>query len=40
VHVIDGELLARYDPHDVMFFNANTPKEYERARQLLGEQPC
>jgi hypothetical protein len=21
----------------VMFFNANTPEEYERARQLLGE---
>jgi molybdenum cofactor guanylyltransferase len=40
VRVIDGELLARYDPHDVMFFNANTPEEYERARQMLGEPAC
>jgi molybdenum cofactor guanylyltransferase len=40
VHVIDGELLAHYDPPDVMFFNANTPEEYEQARRLLGEQPC
>jgi molybdopterin-guanine dinucleotide biosynthesis protein A len=37
VRVIDGELLARYDPHDVMFFNANTPEEYEKARQMLGK---
>jgi molybdopterin-guanine dinucleotide biosynthesis protein A len=36
VRVIEGELLTRYDPHDVMFFNANTPEEYERARQMLG----
>ncbi|MDQ3829842.1 MAG: molybdenum cofactor guanylyltransferase, partial [Candidatus Tectomicrobia bacterium] len=35
VRIIEGELLTRYDPHDVMFFNANTPEEYERARQLL-----
>ncbi len=35
VRVIEGELLTRYDPHNVMFFNANTPEEYERARQLL-----
>jgi molybdopterin-guanine dinucleotide biosynthesis protein A len=37
VRVIEGDLLARYDPHDVMFFNANTPEEYERARRMLGE---
>jgi molybdopterin-guanine dinucleotide biosynthesis protein A len=37
VRVIEGEVLARYDPHDVMFFNANTPEEYERARRLLEE---
>jgi len=37
VRVIDGELLARYDPHDIMFFNANTPEEYEQARQMLEE---
>jgi molybdenum cofactor guanylyltransferase len=37
VRVIEGDLLARYDPHDVMFFNANTPEEYEQARQMLGE---
>jgi molybdenum cofactor guanylyltransferase len=37
VCVIEGEVLARYDPHDVMFFNANTPEEYERARRLLEE---
>jgi molybdopterin-guanine dinucleotide biosynthesis protein A len=35
VRVIEGELLARYDPHDVMFFNANTPEEYEQAQRLL-----
>jgi molybdopterin-guanine dinucleotide biosynthesis protein A len=35
VRVIEGELLTRYDPHDAMFFNANTPEEYERARQML-----
>jgi molybdenum cofactor guanylyltransferase len=37
VRVIDGALLAHYDPHDVMFFNANTPEEYEQARLILGE---
>jgi molybdenum cofactor guanylyltransferase len=37
VRVIEGELLAGYDPHDVMFFNANTPEEYEQARQMLTE---
>jgi molybdenum cofactor guanylyltransferase len=37
VRVIEGELLASYDPHDLMFFNANTPEEYEQARQMLGE---
>jgi molybdopterin-guanine dinucleotide biosynthesis protein A len=37
VRVIEGEVLARYDPHDVMFFNANTPEEYERARRMLEE---
>lgn len=35
VRVIEGELLAHYDPHDVMFFNANTPEEYEQARRML-----
>jgi molybdopterin-guanine dinucleotide biosynthesis protein A len=40
VRVIEGELLARYDPRDVMFFNANTPEEYERARQMLEEPTC
>jgi molybdenum cofactor guanylyltransferase len=39
VRVIEGELLASYDPHDVMFFNANTPEEYEQARQMLGATP-
>jgi molybdopterin-guanine dinucleotide biosynthesis protein A len=37
VRVIEGELLARYDPHDVMFFNANTPEEYEQARRMLAK---
>jgi len=37
VRVIDGDRLARYDPHDVMFFNANTPEEYEQARRMLEE---
>jgi molybdopterin-guanine dinucleotide biosynthesis protein A len=36
VRVIDGDLLARYDPNDTMFFNANTPEEYEKARLMLG----
>jgi molybdopterin-guanine dinucleotide biosynthesis protein A len=39
VRVIEGELLARYDPHDLMFFNANTPEEYEQARRLLASGP-
>jgi molybdopterin-guanine dinucleotide biosynthesis protein A len=38
VRVVDGDLLARYDLHDIMFFNANTPQEYERARLISGEQ--
>jgi molybdenum cofactor guanylyltransferase len=36
VRVIDGNLLARYDPYDIMFFNANTPQEYDEARLMLG----
>jgi molybdenum cofactor guanylyltransferase len=36
VRVIEGEILASYDPDDVMFFNANTPEEYEQARQMLS----
>jgi len=38
VRVIDGELLAHYDPHDVMFFNANTPEEYVKAQHLLDQE--
>jgi len=38
VHVIEGELLARYDPHDLMFFNANTPEEYAEA-QRMSDRP-
>jgi molybdopterin-guanine dinucleotide biosynthesis protein A len=37
VRVIEGDALSRYDPHDVMFFNANTPEEYAKARRMLGE---
>jgi molybdenum cofactor guanylyltransferase len=40
VRVIAGEVLARYDPHDAMFFNANTPEEYEKARQMLEAEGC
>ena len=40
VRVIDGDLLARYDPHDIMFFNANTPEEYAKAQHMLEEQHC
>jgi molybdopterin-guanine dinucleotide biosynthesis protein A len=36
VRIIDGDLLTRYDPDDIMFFNANTPQEYEKARLMLG----
>jgi molybdopterin-guanine dinucleotide biosynthesis protein A len=36
VRIIEDECLARYDPYDVMFFNANTPEEYERARRILA----
>jgi molybdopterin-guanine dinucleotide biosynthesis protein A len=35
VRVIEGEQLSGFDPHDVMFFNANTPEEYAKAQQLL-----
>jgi molybdopterin-guanine dinucleotide biosynthesis protein A len=38
VRVIDGDLLTRYDPHDVMFFNANTPEEYAKAQHMFEEQ--
>jgi molybdopterin-guanine dinucleotide biosynthesis protein A len=37
VRVIDADLLARYDPSDTMFFNANTPEEYEKARLMCAE---
>jgi molybdopterin-guanine dinucleotide biosynthesis protein A len=37
VRVIEGELLARYDPDDRLFFNANTPEEYERARHMMED---
>jgi molybdenum cofactor guanylyltransferase len=40
VRVIAGEALAHYDPHDAMFFNANTPEEYEKARQMLEAEEC
>lgn len=40
VRVIEGADLARYDPHDVMFFNANTPQEYEQAQRLMAEDDC
>jgi molybdopterin-guanine dinucleotide biosynthesis protein A len=39
VRIIEGERLACYDPHDLMFFNANTPEEYEQARRLLARGP-
>jgi molybdenum cofactor guanylyltransferase len=38
VRVIDGDLLTCYDPHDVMFFNANTPEEYTKAQHIFEEQ--
>ena len=37
VRVIDGDILAHYDPYDSMFFNANTPEEYEKARRMFEE---
>jgi molybdenum cofactor guanylyltransferase len=40
VRIIEGELLARYDPHDIMFFNANTPEEYQQARRMAREFEC
>jgi molybdopterin-guanine dinucleotide biosynthesis protein A len=40
VRVIEGEPLTRYDPQDLMFFNANTPEEYAKAQHMLEEQPC
>ena len=36
VRVIDGDLLTCYDPFDIMFFNANTPQEYDRARLMVA----
>jgi molybdenum cofactor guanylyltransferase len=38
VRVIDGDLLTRYDPPDVMFFNANTPEEYAKAQHMFEEE--
>jgi molybdopterin-guanine dinucleotide biosynthesis protein A len=38
VHIIEGEFLARYDPRDEMFFNANTPEEYAKAQHMFEEQ--
>jgi molybdopterin-guanine dinucleotide biosynthesis protein A len=38
VRVIDGDLLTRYDPTDVMFFNANTPEEYAKAQHMFEEE--
>jgi molybdenum cofactor guanylyltransferase len=38
VRVIDSDLLTRYDPPDVMFFNANTPEEYAKAQHMFEEQ--
>jgi molybdenum cofactor guanylyltransferase len=35
VRVIEGEQLSRFDPHDAMFFNANTPEEYAEAQRML-----
>jgi molybdenum cofactor guanylyltransferase len=40
VRVVGGDILARYDPSDTMFFNANTPEEYEKARLMLEEKGC
>jgi molybdopterin-guanine dinucleotide biosynthesis protein A len=40
VRVVEGDELARYDPHDMMFFNANTPEEYDRAQRLMTEHGC
>ena len=37
VRVIEAAELAHYDRRDVMFFNANTPEEYEQARRLMAE---
>lgn len=34
VRVVGPDVLACYDPWDVMFFNANTPEEYEQARRM------
>lgn len=38
VQVIDEHQLARYDPHALMFFNANTPEEYAKAQRMLATQ--
>lgn len=35
IRVIGGDVLARYDPSNIMFFNANTPEEYEKAKLML-----
>jgi molybdopterin-guanine dinucleotide biosynthesis protein A len=40
VCIIEGEMLTRYDPRNVMFFNANTPEEYAQAQQLLSARAC
>jgi molybdopterin-guanine dinucleotide biosynthesis protein A len=37
VRIIDGDILAHFDPGDRMFFNANTPQEYEQARLMVRD---
>jgi molybdenum cofactor guanylyltransferase len=35
VRVTEGEQLSHFDPHGIMFFNANTPEEYVKAQRML-----
>ena len=41
VHVeeIGPEMLDAYDPHGLLFVNVNTPRDYQRARNLLETMP-
>jgi molybdopterin-guanine dinucleotide biosynthesis protein A len=36
---IDPEVIDRYDPHRLSFFNINTPEDIQRAEEMLSNFP-
>ena len=39
VEEIGPEMLDAYDPHGLLFVNVNTPRDYQRAQDLLESMP-